>query len=297
MADPTKDTEEKDPVPTGDMNAALEAIRASETSKDKTDEPEPEKDEEKDEEEEDKDELDLSDKKDDEDIDAWKERKEKGVQKIVERTKAKEQKLDADLAEIETIKTNAKVYLDNKKDIDGVLMWMKKALDPVTHDEAVEELRAMVHKDYVPEVDSEKQLKSVLEKRMASEIEALRAEIASLREPLQKDAQDKATREAVKQKAEDTFDEVALKIEGTCNGYVLEKEHYIKALEAYPSLDGADAAKLYLHSAIQKHTAGLASKPKKKEIIDDATKKDAERPKSGDMLETLAYLRATGVTS
>lgn len=301
QSDPTKEA-------TSDMLEALERIQGEDKSdatkqKDKDDakdekEDKDDKSKDSDEEEEESDEIDLSDKKDDEDLAAWKERKEKGISKIVERTKAKEAQLDERLKAVEKDGSDAKFYLDNKKDIDGILAWMNKATKPETMEEAIAELTAMVKgSDYEPEVDSEKQLKTSLERKMAEQIAALKAELEDIKAPLQEKAKLESEKEAVKKKAEDTFDEVALQIEGTCNGYVLEKEHYVKALEKYPALDGADAVRLHLHSAIQRHTAGLASKSTqtKKEITDNATKKDAVPPADGDMVSAFEFLKAEGL--
>lgn len=299
MEVPTKDTV---PADNGsDMLAAHQALfgKKDEADKDEADaEPEKAGAEAEAEKSKEGDKLDLDDRKDGDDIEVWKANKERGVAKLVERTKAKEADLDAKIKDTDAKAQDARFYLDNRADIHSVLGWMRKAADKETFDEAIAELRFKVYgEEFKPEHDSEAALAKHLDSKYQARIDALTREVESIKGPIAAESKAREAKDALDKKAEDTYDTVALAIAATCNGYQVDKEKYRQSVLANPALDGEEAVRKHLFSEILAHTATVASgtKPKKREIIDSSASKDAAPPAGSDMAEHYAYLKEAGV--
>lgn len=298
MSEPTK-VEETD---NGDMMTALTKMRDEEPKEPKAEEPkepeekkdEPTKDESEDETDED---LDLSAPKEGEDLAVWREQKEKGVQKLVERYKRKESELDTRTKEFESKSADAEIYLKNKETIDSAIAWMQRASHPDTHDEAIAQLSARVKGEkFEYEHDSDAKLATHLEKQMADKITALEAKLEAATKPLLSEREAKEREVALRRKADDTFDETALKIASTCKGFVLDKAKFTDAVVANPDMEPVDAVQKHLFNELLSHAADTSVRGagKKREMIDSSTAKGAQAPDSSDMNEHLAYLRASG---
>lgn len=301
MDEPTKDPKEETTddgtADNGDMMTALEKLREEdegdkpkeEPTKEEPTQKEPTKDNEDDED------LKLDDLKDGDDIAAWKEQKEKGIQKLVERQKRKEAELDERLKDIDGYRADAEYLRQNQGTILGVIDWVQRAKDPETREAALAEMRAKLGgEEFEPEHESEKKLAGHIERVMSARIAELESKMEAATRPLLTEKEQRDRELSVKKKAEDAYEETALAIASTCNGYKVEKEGLTKAMLAYPDMDPEDAVRKHLFSDILAHTAEAATKTvKKREIVDSSTKKEVQPPESSDMMEHLEYLRQT----
>lgn len=282
----------------GDMMEALSKLRET----DKTEETEEETKEESkddkektDDSEESEEDLKLDDLKEGDDIPKWKEQKEKGIQKLVERYKRKESELETRTKEFESKSADAETYVKNKETIDNAVAVMQMLADPEQFDTIVDKLRERVKGEkFKPEHESEEKLATHLEKQMAAKIQELESKLEAATKPLLTEQEKRNKENALKQKAKDTYEETALVIASTCNGYQVPQDKYEEAVVAHPSLDPEDAVRKHLFKDIMAHTSELATKgsKKKREITDSASKKESAPPDTSDMMAHLEYLRA-----
>lgn len=248
-----------------------------------------------------KDELDLKPPKDGEDIAAWIEQKEKGVQKVVERAKKAEESAKAKELEYETMSKDVAEYKENRDVIAQAVSFVRFiGSSPENFEKGVAAFRAKTFKEeFKPEHESEQKLATHLEQKMAAEIASLKAEIQAFAEPIKKDQDARAQKAALDKRAEDEYEEAALEVAAVCKGYQVSKDDYRKAIEAYPSKTGVGAVREYCFDGIMAHAseASVRSQPKKKEITASTGAKPPVPPKSSNLVDHYEYLKQTGAVT
>lgn len=311
MDEPTKvaDKEEASPEPTSDMAQAHAAMfptkgKEAEPVKKETegddddedeeegDEPKPKAEPEKKPEEEE--ELKLDDLKDGDDIAAWKANKEKGIQKLVERTKAKEAAAEKAIQEHEAKTKEAATYLENKDSIDNAIefiAFIKQS--PENFEKGMAEFKARAFGEkFEPEHESEKKLASHLESKIAG----LESKLEQATKPLLEESSKAQTKARLDQRADEEHEVVALTIAADCKGFKVSKDDYRKAIAAHPGETGEEAVHRYCRKAIMDHCseAAVKSAPKKKELVESTGAKSAVAPESSDMVAHYEYLKQSG---